>query len=650
MEVKRIAAENFRGIKHVDLLINGDVDYYAHNECGKTTIVDIFYWVLFGTNSAGKTKFGIKPINHETDLTEATVELDGIVLKKTYRDRITKPKKRGDKEKVTGIYKYYINDLRDKFDIKKSEYEAAVSKLVDITIFPLISNPMHFTGLKWDKQRSYLFEIAGFDKTSMDTHAREIKNLESSYNEIKDKLHDIDVQKKENEGNKPVLELDMSKKEIELEIDSTKKKIADLTSNEGKLEILKVEGQIEVENEKHKLRNEKINNEIKQLSEVLEHKKREQTSKLDLKIQKLEQQINFKKNTELSNANNALKDMQDRSVNISRDIINTETTIQSKLSEYNRISTEKFEKLETELCSMCGQKIPQENIEKAEKMWNETKTTTLNKIVEDGKILRNQVAELKKTLANLGVEKGKMNKLIQTLAEEVVSLDDELKSVQNEKKAIKPDEKITKRLEELETQEIDRTKLDQLNQKLEKLEAVDNNGEADTEELETTLVVLQEELENIKKIADIDKRIKELNKESKDLLKKEEQYLEEIDIAREQMTEHCRELETIVNKKFKLVKFKLFEMQKNGEPKDTCVCMINNVPYQELNSAGKIYAGIDIINTFSDFYDTVVPLFIDNSESITYDPFETKAQQIRLHAKRHALIDGVELFETKDFN
>jgi exonuclease SbcC len=53
------------------------------------------------------------------------------------------------------------------------------------------------------------------------------------------------------------------------------------------------------------------------------------------------------------------------------------------------------------------------------------------------------------------------------------------------------------------------------------------------------------------------------------------------------------------------------------------------VPFSELNTAGKIWAGIDIINAMSSHYNVSAPIFLDNRESVTAIP-DTDAQIINL--------------------
>jgi hypothetical protein len=77
----------------------------------------------------------------------------------------------------------------------------------------------------------------------------------------------------------------------------------------------------------------------------------------------------------------------------------------------------------------------------------------------------------------------------------------------------------------------------------------------------------------------------------------------------------------------------LFDIQQNGGIIEVCDSMVNTngkwVPYFEGNTAGRINAGIDIVNALSEHYGVNVPLWVDNAESVT-QLAETKSQVIRL--------------------
>jgi len=131
------------------------------------------------------------------------------------------------------------------------------------------------------------------------------------------------------------------------------------------------------------------------------------------------------------------------------------------------------------------------------------------------------------------------------------------------------------------------------------------------------------------KIATVDARVLELEKEEKEnsqliaATEKELHTIQEFEIAKMTLTEGT------INNKFEKVKFKMFTELVDGTKVPSCLCLFKGVPFPDVNSAGKIEAGLDIINTLCDFYETQAVIFIDGAESITEIP-KTKSQQIRL--------------------
>ena len=71
-------------------------------------------------------------------------------------------------------------------------------------------------------------------------------------------------------------------------------------------------------------------------------------------------------------------------------------------------------------------------------------------------------------------------------------------------------------------------------------------------------------------------------------------------------------LESSINSKFKMARFKMFEVQINGGIKECCETVYEGVPYSDLNNAARINIGLDIINTLSEHYNFSAPIFVDN--------------------------------------
>ena len=76
-----------------------------------------------------------------------------------------------------------------------------------------------------------------------------------------------------------------------------------------------------------------------------------------------------------------------------------------------------------------------------------------------------------------------------------------------------------------------------------------------------------------------------------------------------------------INEKFEVVSWNLFENQINGGLKECCDVMIpcdgRLVPYQFANNASRINAGLEIVECLSEHYGIMMPVFVDNAESVT---------------------------------
>ena len=68
---------------------------------------------------------------------------------------------------------------------------------------------------------------------------------------------------------------------------------------------------------------------------------------------------------------------------------------------------------------------------------------------------------------------------------------------------------------------------------------------------------------------------------------------------------------------FGIVKWVLFDFQKNGEYKEVCIPTIDGKRFGDSTNTGReIEAKLDICNSFQKFFGMQVPIFLDGAESI----------------------------------
>lgn len=156
INIKSLHIENFKGCRELDINFGERTSIHGANATGKTTIVDAFMWLLFDKNSAGDSKFQIRPLDkagNQVDNVEikvvAMLDIDGreLKLQKVQKQKWVKPRGRQEKELAGNINEFEINDIPK----KEKDYNAYITSMVDEKVFKLITNPAAFVSLKWQE-------------------------------------------------------------------------------------------------------------------------------------------------------------------------------------------------------------------------------------------------------------------------------------------------------------------------------------------------------------------------------------------------------------------------------------------------------------------------------------------------------------------
>jgi hypothetical protein len=115
----------------------------------------------------------------------------------------------------------------------------------------------------------------------------------------------------------------------------------------------------------------------------------------------------------------------------------------------------------------------------------------------------------------------------------------------------------------------------------------------------------------------VDKRVEELEAQKRDIGVKLALVDRDLDLLSAYVSARCEVMEGSINAMFDTIRWKLFELQKNGEYADVCRATVNGVSYEStLNNAARINAGIEMIRVLSQAKGTNVPCFVDNVEAV----------------------------------
>jgi len=286
----------------------------------------------------------------------------------------------------------------------------------------------------------------------------------------------------------------------------------------------------------------------------------------------------------------------------------------------------------TTVCSLCGQKLPDDKIEQIKADFETRKAKAKADAEEKLKTDRFKFDTDKKVelnrLITLGTEK---KNLITELTEKNAELQQSIESLKKqEQETLAQKEELSKQLSQLpeeadysQNEEYAKLKAehDEVLAKIEKLES--EGADSVVDELKAEKSDLQARLDEVNAIVakasmnvEIDERIAELQAEQKEIGQKVADQEQMLYLLEEFIRFKLDKISDSINSHFKTVNFKLFEMQLNWGMKDCCECTVNGVDYSDLNSGHRIVAGLDIIRSLSEMCGVSCPIFVDNAESL----------------------------------
>nr|DAX61210.1 MAG TPA: chromosome partition protein [Bacteriophage sp.] len=644
--LKSLHIENFKGIKSIEVNFSNKTSIKGQNAAGKTTIFDAFTWLLFNKNSAGEEKFNVRPLDKDgkkIDNVEIKVvgvlDVEGkeVMLSKVQKQNWVK--KRGtDTVTLQGNPNSYEIDGYPKSEADFKSYVSELSQSEDM--FKLLTNPQYFSSLKWKEQRDILMklttEVSDVELAQTDSqYAPLLSELEKApstddirakfskaLTEWKKKQAEIPVRIDEAEKSKvdvdtaeqELLKTDLERqiKEIELQMKSSSKVIDDL-------EQQKFELQFEINDCKRKA-NESLIKERRSLDD----RKDEATIKfndLHKQITKLESEIVEKKKR--------IPTLESEKAELGKQYISEKEKTFDESSYLFDESKWKFDE-STTVCSLCGQRLPEDKIEQLKTDFEEKKAKAKEDAAERLKTIREsfnnqKVAELNR-IASLGTDKKSEIEIMKSDIEDAEKKLPELREQETEQMKIKNE--CIKKLSELPEEADLSTNEDYkaLMKKNTDLQSQIDSARAnsiDTSELESKKLELEAALEDAKTIiaqaaknVEIDERIAQLQAEQKEIGQKVADQEQMLYLLESFIRYKLDKVSDSINSHFKTVNFKLFEIQLNGGMKDCCECTVNGVPYSTLNSGHRIVAGLDIIQSLSELYGVSVPIFVDNAESL----------------------------------
>lgn len=681
MILKSLHIENFKGVKDKTYEFGKITRVSGMNRRGKTTIGSAWYWLISDKNYELTSNPNIKPDNVEDCIPTVTadVDVDGkeITLSKMQKRKVGKPDKNGvSKVAITNTYE--INSVPK----TERDFKAYLEELgFEFDKFLICSHPNVFTKdlslkKKQDEMRKYLFtmasektdlEIAQMDKETADVakllESYKFEEIEAMNNASKKKaVEQLDAIPNQIIGlekakvDVDVAEQELAKADLTRRIAECDKKIAgadhsldELRDKEMRLQ-LDISGITQTMNRELSNRRYEIDADLCGCEDELKH---------------LEQTISLKENQIVGNEK-AITDADAERKKIGEKY-NAEYAKAFDEAPYLFDESKWVFDENSTVCSLCGQKLPEDKIEQLKADFESQKEKAKADAEEKLKAKRFKFDTDKKVELNrlntIGTEK---KELITELTKKNADLNTEIDALKKqEQDAIAKKEELSNQLSEIPseadyTQNEDYVKLkaerDKVLADIEKLES--DGADKIVTDLKVEKADLQSQLDEVNKIIAQAENNVQIDDKIADMQHKQNEYGQAKADA-ERILYQLKEVSKRKNKllveeidqHFGIVRWKLFDFQKNGEYKEVCIPTvldeetgIYKVFGDTTNTGREIEAKIDICNSFQKFFNMYVPIFLDGAESINdeYVPVvDTQLILLTVSEDKQLKVEGV---------
>lgn len=638
IKIKKLMFRNFRGLRECDISFDNVTTVRGANGTGKSTLFNGFLWLLFGKDVQDRKDYEVRTHNadgsllHEVECSVTGVlDIDGqeLTLKRESVEEWVKPRGQVDRVLKGTHNECWWNET----PVKVKEFDSRVAAILEASLFKMITNPMFFASMDWKLQRTQLFQLAGtitdaeiaannpefqllLDKLTGKSLADFKKELAAKKTRLQGELDNIQPRIDQTHKMKPESE-DFAA--LETEIAQVDKEIADidkiLSDNAAR-----IRAEYKAEQEKQC----KVNDLITKRNNLVRDAEQEAKNaafEANATRRELTSTIESKKR-ELSAMKRTLRTLTDTRDRYEQEIATLETEKVAKRAEWNAENAKQYSG--DDVCHHCGQVLPKEMRDKNRQDFTDTQKAKKAAITSYGQGLAARQEAARKSLADTSKEITDQEAEIAKVKADIKEKETALAAMPETTAAtVVPEEvagyaELTKQIEEAQAAVATTTAAPD-----------DSEHQAKKKELTDRRDALKKRLFARDEIARAEKEIEELTEKGKRLaqqiadLEKEEYTIQEFTRTK------IRECESRINGLFHNVTFRLFDKTYEGNTYETCIPLVDGVPFGAANTAGQVNAGLDIINTLCRFYGICAPIFIDNRESVN-NLIHTESQIINL--------------------
>lgn len=604
IKFKRIALENFCGIKSLDVDLPDKALICGANGLGKSTIQNAIMWILTNQLADGSSPDGkIRPhdangvdIDNVEIKVGLDVEFDGTVftLTKINKQKWTKSSTDQQKKMSGNNNEFYINGIFK----NERDFKAFIEQFIVIDDFKFCTNPRAFLKLNTAKRREKIMSLFG-NKASFDGM---LENNEK-YKSIAKDLKVGTVDELISATKRAIAGLKEKQKAIPVRIDELNHQKEDVDISE----LIK--------------NKEEINNKIKDLTDKKSNLLSLNSEYSDLSSQIME--LKFKQGDVEREANKAVeekarnkRDIRQKIDSVDAEIANiqayirnaeiiiaeNEEKMQNYRNEISAVNKEEFDEKNT-ICPTCKQKLPEEQVSVIKETFKSNKQAKIKSINNKGVALKQVNEQTKQQIDDY-------NKKI---AEKCVAKKELENALDNVGRIELIDAKSTPEWLKIQKE------INDLEEKQSKVKRFDvSEFDKEISNLNSELITISNQIA-VAENQNFDERIEELQQEAMDVEQKIANEEKKKKLLEDFNKERIELLTEPVNSHFNIIKFKLFKplIKDKNAFEDVCELLVNGTSYDaNLNVGFKILADVDLCQAFQKAYDLHAPIFIDNIESL----------------------------------
>lgn len=630
--IKTIILTNWRGEKSRATGFNTDKPTHimGGNGTGKSRLFDAFCWLLFGKDSNERKDFELRsydsthtPLHRCECSVEAVISVNDElhVLKREYKEQWTKPRGQADE-----VFKGNVTEcVLDGVPVSVTAFQKRVrEEFVDETLFKMITNPAYFVEhMKWQQQRETLLLMGG---------VRSLEEVAADNAEFRKLLAEV--------GGKPMADfrkqIAAEKKRLKAELDEVQPRIDQTHRMMPEAEDWgEIQRQLDAASTKLEEAQRMIDSDAERAAATAAKAGEQQKLILSLRAEQAKLHLEYQKRAfeEAEQQNAARRDIEARCRRAADELKECRAKaakLATQLREMEQFGTVRAKRLDTlreewhaisgraytgsDACPHCGQALPQEMMATAREKFEASKREELEENTRRGRELKEQLTQAEGDIEGINADIAANEARMAEIGDTMTALYDEL--------AHNPEKTAAEvKAEDVPGYGDKQREINEAQRAIAELSATSENTaiaafKATRDEQQKIISSLKERMMKRAAITAAEAevaRLMERGRELAQLIADIERKEYTADMLCKKRVEDC---ENRINSMFELVKFKLFDTTIEGNEFETCVPMVNGVPYQVANTATKVNAGLDIINALCRFNNVSAPIFFDNAESV----------------------------------